>query len=111
MRSGKGVRRTSPAELRELVGSASRAGLQVAAHAIGDGAIAAMCDAVESAGAVTLRHRVEHCLICPPDLQRRLARLGMVAGMPPVAGRVARELPFAPFQARGPWHFARPGHL
>jgi predicted amidohydrolase YtcJ len=110
MRSGKGVWRTTPAELRELVGTASRAGLQVAAHAIGDGAIAAMCDAVEAAGAVTLRHRVEHCTICPPDLQRRLARLRMVAVMQPMAARFARELPSA-FGAHDRWHLAAHGPL
>jgi predicted amidohydrolase YtcJ len=110
-RSGKSVWRTTPAELRELVGIASRAGLQVAAHAIGDAAIAAMCDAVESAGAVTLRHRVEHCLVCPPDLQGRLARLGMVAVMQPMAVRFAREFPSATFQAHDRWHFAAHGPL
>ncbi len=110
-RTGKSVWRTPPAELRELVAIASRAGLQVAAHAIGDGAIAAMCDAVESAGAVTLRHRVEHCLVCPPDLQRRLARLGMVAVMQPMAVRFAREFPSATFQAHDRWHFAAHGPL
>jgi len=110
MRSSKGVWRTTPADLRELVGTASRAGLQVAAHAIGDGAIAAMCDAVESAGAVTLRHRVEHCTICPPDLQRRLARLRMVAVMQPMAARFAREFPSA-FGAHDRWHLAAHGPL
>jgi len=110
MRSGKGVWRTTPAELRELVGAASRAGLQVAAHAIGDGAIAAMCDAVESAGAVTMRHRVEHCTICPPDLQRRLAQLRMVAVMQPMAARFAREFPSA-FGAHDRWHLAAHGPL
>jgi predicted amidohydrolase YtcJ len=110
MRSGKGVWRTTPAELRELVGTASRAGLQVAAHAIGDGAIAAMCDAVESAGALTLRHRVEHCTICPPDLQRRLARLRMVAVMQPMAARFAREFSSA-FGAHDRWHLAAHGPL
>jgi len=110
-RSGKSVWRTPPAELRELVGIASRAGLQVAAHAIGDAAIAAMCDAVESAGAKMLRHRVEHCLICPPDLQRRLARLGMVAVMQPMAVRFARQFPSATFQAHDRWHFAAHGPL
>jgi predicted amidohydrolase YtcJ len=110
MRSGKGVWRTTPAELRELVSTASRAGLQVAAHAIGDGAIAAMCDAVESAGAVTLRHRVEHCTICPPDLQRRLARLRMVAVMQPMAARFASEFPSA-FGAHDRWHLAAHGPL
>jgi predicted amidohydrolase YtcJ len=110
MRSGKGVWRTTPVELRELVGTASRAGLQVAAHAIGDGAIAAMCDAVEAAGAVTLRHRVEHCTICPPDLQRRLARLRMIAVMQPMAARFAREFPSA-FGAHDRWHLAAHGPL
>ena len=90
MRSGGGVWRTTREELRELVGRASAAGLQVAAHAIGDAAIEAMCDAVEAAGATHLRHRVEHCTICPPDLQARLARLGMVAVMQPMAARFGR---------------------
>src|SRR5256885_8184658 len=36
-------------------------------------AIEAMCDAVEAAHGEHLRHRVEHCTICPPDLQSRLA--------------------------------------
>src|SRR5260370_17301924 len=70
-----------------------------------------MCDGVECAGAVTLRHRVEHCLICPPDLQRRLARLGMVAVMQPMAVRFAREFPSATFQAHDRWHFAAHGPL
>jgi hypothetical protein len=97
-RSGGGTWRTTPAELRELVVRATGAGLQVAAHAIGDAAIEAMCDAVESAaGGAHMRHRVEHCTICPPDLQARLARLGMVAVMQPMAarfGRVASSLFF-----------------
>jgi predicted amidohydrolase YtcJ len=110
MRSGKGVWRTTPSELREIVGTASRAGLQVAAHAIGDGAIAAMCDAVEAAGTLTLRHRVEHCTICPPDLQRRLAGLRMVAVMQPMAARFARGFPSA-FGAHDRWHLAAHGPL
>lgn len=94
---GGAVWRTTPTELRELVASATRAGLQVAAHAIGDAAIEAMCDAVEGAHGLGLRHRVEHCTICPPDLQARMAALGMVAVMQPMAarfGRVASSLFF-----------------
>jgi predicted amidohydrolase YtcJ len=90
MRSGGGTWRTTPAELRELVDRATRAGLQVAAHAIGDAAIEAMCDAVEAARGDHLRHRVEHCTICPPDLQARMAKLGMVAVMQPMAARFGR---------------------
>ena len=90
MRSGGGVWRTSREQLREIVSRATRAGLQVAAHAIGDAAIEAMCDAVEAANANGMRHRVEHCTICPRDLQTRLARLGMVAVMQPMAARFGR---------------------
>jgi len=96
LRSGGGVWRTTPAELKELVATATAAGLQVAAHAIGDGAIEAMCDAVEAAGTSHLRHRVEHCTICPPDLQRRLAGLKMVAVMQPMAVRFRQATP-SPF--------------
>lgn len=86
LRGRDGPWRTPPSELRGLVETATRAGLQMAAHAIGDGAIEAMCDAVEAAGpaAGPLRHRVEHCTACPPDLQARLGHLGMVAVMQPL---------------------------
>jgi predicted amidohydrolase YtcJ len=89
-RAGGGVWRTTPEELREILARATAAGLQVAAHAIGDAAIEAMCDAVEAAGGKDMRHRVEHCTICPPDLQSRLAKLGMVAVMQPIAARFSR---------------------
>jgi predicted amidohydrolase YtcJ len=105
MRGGDGVWRTTPAELKELVGRATAAGLQVAAHAIGDAAIEAMCDAVEAAGGQSLRHRVEHCTICPPDLRRRLARLRMVAVMQPLAARAARDWPGL-FPAKDPGDLA-----
>jgi predicted amidohydrolase YtcJ len=106
MRSGGGVWRTTPDQLRELVARATAAGLQVAAHAIGDGAIAAMCDAVEAAGGEALRHRVEHCTICPPDLQVRLGKLGMVAVMQPAAARLGRVASALFFPASDRRHLA-----
>lgn len=106
MRSGGGVWRTTPDELRDLVGRATAAGLQVAAHAIGDAAIEAMCDAVEAAGGSRMRHRVEHCTICPPDLQARLARLGMVAVMQPMAARFGRVASTIFFPVRDRTHLA-----
>ena len=105
-RAGGGVWRTTPEELKELVAAASAAGLQVAAHAIGDAAIEAMCDAVEAARATHLRHRVEHCTICPPDLQARLARLGMVAVMQPLAARFGRVASTIFFPVRDRTHLA-----
>ncbi|HYM66675.1 MAG TPA: amidohydrolase family protein, partial [Patescibacteria group bacterium] len=103
MRSGGGVWRTTPEELDVLVGRATAAGLQVAAHAIGDGAIEAMCDAVEKAGGQNLRHRIEHCTICPPDLQERIAKLRMVAVMPAAASAAEFAQPaFAPPASSSP---------
>jgi predicted amidohydrolase YtcJ len=106
MRSGGGVWRTTPEELRELVGTATSGGLQVAAHAIGDGAIEAMCDAVEAAGGTSLRHRVEHCTICPPDLQVRLGKLGMIAVMQPSAARFGKVASALFFPVRDRTHLA-----
>ncbi|HET7419096.1 MAG TPA: amidohydrolase [Candidatus Dormibacteraeota bacterium] len=103
---GAGVWRTTPEELKALVARASEAGLQVAAHAIGDAAIEAMCDAVDAAGAAHLRHRVEHCTICPPDLQARLAGLGMVAVMQPMAARFGRVASTIFFPVRDRAHLA-----
>ena len=106
MRSGGGVWRTTPEELRDLLARATAAGLQVAAHAIGDAAIEAMCDAVEAAGGAHLRHRVEHCTICPPDLQARLGRLGMVAVMQPMVARFGRVASTVFFPVRDRTHLA-----
>ncbi|MGH7762852.1 MAG: amidohydrolase [Candidatus Dormibacteraceae bacterium] len=111
MRSGGGVWRTSREELIELVSRASAVGLQVAAHAIGDAAIEAMCDAVEAAHATHLRHRVEHCTICPPDLRPRLAHLGMVAVMQPTAARFSRVASALYFPARDRTDLAAHGPL
>ena len=111
MRSGGGTWRTTPAQLSELVHRATQAGLQVAAHAIGDAAIEAMCDAVEMTGTDGMRHRVEHCTICPPDLQARMAKLGMVAVMQPVAARFGRVASAIFFPVRDRTDLAPHGRL
>jgi len=92
-RPGDGPWRTPPAELAALVLEAQAGGLQVAAHCVGDGAIEAFVSAVETAQSAhpgRLRHRVEHCTYCPPDLQRRIARAGMVAVMQPLFSSFGR---------------------
>ena len=92
-RPGDGPWRTPPADLARLVLEAQEGGLQVAAHCVGDGAIDALVGAVEAAQALhpgRLRHRVEHCTYCPPDLQQRMARAGMVAVMQPLFSSFGR---------------------
>jgi hypothetical protein len=66
---------------------------------------------VEAAGATGLRHRVEHCTICPADLQARLARLGMVAVMQPMAARFGRVASALLFPARDRKDLAAHGPL
>lgn len=69
-----------PAELERQVLQAHHAGFQVAIHAIEESSVEAATSALEMArkerAGPDLRHRVEHCSICPPPLLERLARAG-----------------------------------
>ncbi|MBM3138850.1 MAG: amidohydrolase [Chloroflexi bacterium] len=74
-------------DLDLLIGRAHRAGWQCTVHAVGDRAIEQTLDAMARAQAEAprtgLRHRIEHCGITPPDLQRRLAQQQIVPAMQP----------------------------
>ena len=63
-------------ELDELLGRAHRLGFQCTVHAVGDRGIEqtlnAMARAQRESPRQGLRHRIEHCGICPPDLQDRV---------------------------------------
>jgi predicted amidohydrolase YtcJ len=69
--------------LDERLTRAHAAGLQMAAHAIGDRAIAMVLDAFEAALTARprpdARPRIEHCGICTPPILDRMRRLGVVA--------------------------------
>ena len=81
-----------PDELAEYVSRADDAGLQFAAHAIGDEAVRAVLDCyaeTEAPGAA--RHRVEHAELLDDGLIRRLADLGVVASVQPNFLKWARE--------------------
>ncbi|MBI4235808.1 MAG: amidohydrolase, partial [Chloroflexi bacterium] len=89
--------------LRGLLIQARGAGLQPAVHAVGDGAVEAVLDAIESVygrRAPAQRPRIEHATVLAPDLVRRIASLGAVASLQPrrwaqMAGRLG--------PARGGW--------
>ena len=63
-------------ELDELLGRAHRLGFQCTVHAVGDRAIEQTLNAMDRAQREAprsgLRHRIEHCGICPADLQSRV---------------------------------------
>lgn len=74
--------------LAPAVAAADAAGLQVALHAIGDGAVRIALDALENAARVNgpgpRRHRIEHLEYVDPADVPRLAELGVTASMQPV---------------------------
>ena len=74
-------------ELDDLLGRAHRLGFQCTVHAVGDRAIEqtlnAMARAQREAPRDGLRHRIEHCGICPADLQARVHGQRIVPIMQP----------------------------
>lgn len=83
-----------PAErLLPVVAAADAAGLQIAMHAIGDGASTLALDAIEHAiatnGERERRHRIEHLEYAAPGTAERMSRLGVTASMQPVHADLA----------------------
>jgi predicted amidohydrolase YtcJ len=75
-----------PAALEGMVAEATDLGLQFAAHAIGDAAVAAVLDAYAEHAAdetAVLRHRVEHAELVTDELLDRFVDLGAVASVQP----------------------------
>jgi predicted amidohydrolase YtcJ len=98
--------------LNSIVARTDKHGLQVSTHAIGDGGVRRTIDAYEFAqkqnGKRDSRHRIEHIELIDPSDIPRLAALGIVASVQPVAGvgvpgsppepilsRVGNKLPYA----------------
>jgi hypothetical protein len=73
--------------LDDLIGRAHRQGFQCTVHAVGDRAIEqtlnAMARAQQEFPRQGLRHRIEHCAICPPELRQRVREQRIVPAMQP----------------------------
>ena len=110
----KGAPLYSAEQLNAVVIRADKHGLQIATHAIGDGGVRRTLDAYEAAqkanGKRDSRHRIEHIeLIDPADISR-LADLGVVASLQPIAGVGVPGSPPEPILSRVgdklPWAYA-----
>lgn len=110
----KGAPLYTHAEMLALVQRADAHGLQIATHAIGDGGVRTTLDAYEYArkknGVRDSRHRIEHIeLIDPADINR-IAELGVVASLQPIAGIGVPGNPHEPILSRVgdklPWSYA-----
>jgi predicted amidohydrolase YtcJ len=66
------------------VEEADAAGLQVALHAIGDGAIKLAVDVLEKCATPGRRHRIEHLELASPEEAKRLGELKLTASIQPV---------------------------
>ncbi|HEX2965805.1 MAG TPA: amidohydrolase [Syntrophorhabdaceae bacterium] len=71
----------SQERLNRMVLDIHQAGLQAALHCVEENTIIAACNAIEHAlqhnPKDDHRHRLEHCSVCPPELVRRIALLGI----------------------------------
>jgi predicted amidohydrolase YtcJ len=108
----RGLPLFSADQFSELATRADRHGLQIAVHAIGDGAVRRTLDGYAAArqanGKRDSRHRIEHIEVIDPADIPRFRELGVVASMQPIVGlgvpgtplepcreRIGKKLPFA----------------
>lgn len=71
-------------QLNEMVIRAERAGYQVAIHAVQENSILAAITALEHTSRRELRHRIEHGIVCSPEILIRLRHLKpLVVTQPP----------------------------
>jgi predicted amidohydrolase YtcJ len=84
-----------PERFKGICRAIAARGLQIAVHAIGDGAVRATIDGYEAAGPGDLRHRIEHIeLIDKADIPR-LGALGITASLQPPHVPAAMDFPIS----------------
>ena len=94
----------APERFAEICAEIDRRGLQIAVHAIGDGAVRRTLDGYAAARAANgprdARHRIEHIELLHPDDLARFAELGVIASMQPSHVPGAMDFGTEPFLSR-----------
>lgn len=94
----------SQQQFNEVAAEADRRGLQIAVHAIGDGAVRSVLDGYEAArkknGGRDSRHRVEHIEVTTEQDVPRFAELGVICSMQPPHPPGSMGLPLEPTISR-----------
>ena len=89
-----------PERFKEIAIEVDRRGLQIAVHAIGDGAVRAVIDGYAAAklanGQRDSRHRIEHIEMIDPVDVSRMGMLGITASMQPPHPPGAMDFPLEP---------------
>ena len=90
----------APERFAEICTRADAAGLQIATHCVGDGAVRAVVDGYAAAaranGVQDTRHRIEHLDMVHPAEVPRIAELEITASMQPVHPPGSAGLPLEP---------------
>ncbi|MGQ0484351.1 MAG: amidohydrolase [Hyphomicrobiales bacterium] len=93
-----------PEHFAQVAVEADRRGLQIAVHAIGDGAVRIVLDGYEAArkanGKRDARHRIEHIEVVHPADIPRFKALGVIASMQPLHPPGSLGLPLEPTISR-----------
>ncbi|MTH34357.1 amidohydrolase family protein [Paracoccus limosus] len=94
----------APARFAEIAAEIDRRGLQIAVHAIGDGAVRVVIDGYQAARAANgprdSRHRIEHIELIDPTDVPRLGPLGITASLQPPHVPGAMDFPQEPTLSR-----------
>ncbi|MDT8855137.1 amidohydrolase [Paracoccaceae bacterium Fryx2] len=90
----------APERFNRIATEIDRRGLQIAVHAIGDGAVRTTIDGYAAARAANgprdSRHRIEHIELIDPDDIARLGALGITASLQPPHPPGAMDFPLEP---------------
>ncbi|SMO90556.1 amidohydrolase [Paracoccus laeviglucosivorans] len=93
-----------PAHFDRIATEIDRRGLQIAVHAIGDGAVRTVIDGYQAArtanGPRDSRHRIEHIELIDPADVSRLGALGITASLQPPHAPGAMDFPLQPTLSR-----------
>ena len=84
-----------PERFKAICQEISRRNLQIAVHAIGDGAVRQTIDGYEAAGRPDLRHRIEHIELIDRADVPRLGALGITASVQPPHPPGAMDFPMS----------------
>lgn len=114
MHGTRGLPLLTPHQVDEQVGEASRAGYQIAIHAIGDAANAMVLDAYGKADLAGQRPRVEHAQIVDPADLEKFRRFQVIASMQPThqtSDRLMAEARLGPDRLEGAYAWNTLGKL
>ena len=91
-----GLLNHSDEELRSLLFEAQKRSIQVQIHAIGDKALEQTISCIESVtaelGNPAVPYRINHAIVCPPDLLKRIESIGAVVDIQPIQAHTDRNM-------------------